>query len=127
MKNTTILLIIGILIIAVGFFVFSGAREQSVTGNVIAGSNSGDAQEIVLSQEGLNYKDVEAEAGKPIKISADSSVKGCLRSVSFNIGGKRYLKYLGSSQDFLELPALDKGIYTFTCSMSMGAGKLGVE
>jgi len=112
-----------VIIIASAFFVFSGLTP-SITGNVIA---EGDAQTVVLSQEGFSYKDATAEAGKPIKISVDSSVQGCLRSVAFNIDGKRYLKYLKSESDALVLPALGKGIYTFSCSMGMGLGKLVVD
>ncbi len=125
MNNTAILFGVIILIVVAGFFVFSnmdttGAGFQDPT-------NSGDAQKVVLSQDGLNYEDVYAEAGKSISISADSSVRGCLRAVAFNIEGKKYVKYLKSSSDILMLPALEKGTYSFSCSMGMGFGKLVIN
>ncbi|MBI2045768.1 hypothetical protein HYT23_06930 [Candidatus Pacearchaeota archaeon] len=120
--------IIGILVLVALFagFVFakSGSTDSApITGNVVAG----EIQKVVLSQADLNYKDSIVQAGKPIAISADGSVKGCLRAPSFNIGGKRYTKYLQSANDVLELPALEKGTYSFSCTMGMGRGKLIVE
>ncbi len=127
MNNAMTGLMVVVLIVASAFFVFSGLTP-SVTGNVIADpSAGGDAQAIGLSQEGFGYIDVRAEAGKPIKISADSSVRGCLRSVAFNIDGKRYSKYLKTESDALVLPALEKGTYAFSCSMGMGRGTLNVN
>ncbi|MSS74119.1 hypothetical protein EXS72_00560 [Candidatus Pacearchaeota archaeon] len=116
------------IIVAVAFFMFSGLTP-SVNGNIVDEDilGNGESQTVVLSQEGLNYKDVSAEAGKPIKLSADSSVKGCLRSVAFNIDGKKYLKYLKSESDALVLPALKTGTYSFSCSMGMGIGTLVVD
>lgn len=129
MKNTTILLAMAVLIVLAGSFIFVGG-DKGITGNVIAQDPQalqGETQRVVLSQEGLNYKDVRVEVGKPIEISADSSVRGCLRSLVFNIGGKRYSKYLKTPQESMTLPALEKGTYTFSCSMGMGYGKLVVE
>jgi len=126
MKNTTVLLLIGILIFVVGGFVFIKAKSVNIEGNegqII----TGEMQQVVLSQDGYNYKDTIAEAGRPLSISADSSVGGCLRSVVFNVKGKKYSKYLKSPQDTLQLPALSKGTYTFSCSMGMGYGKLVVN
>ena len=120
--------IIGILILValVAGFVFAksgNTNSAPITGNVVAG----EMQKVVLSQDDLNYKDANVQAGKPIAISADGSVTGCLRSVVFNLNGKKYSKYLKTTSDTLELPALSKGTYTFSCSMGMGFGKLIVE
>jgi len=125
MSNKIELVGIVVLIAIVGGFVFlSGNKESTpITGNAVAGQ----MQKVVLSQEGFNYKDTIVESGKPISISADSSVGGCLRSVSFNIEGKKYNKYLRTTEDTLELPSLSKGTHTFSCSMGMGFGKLIVE
>ncbi len=115
-----------VLIALVVWFMTSGSSKtesSSITGNVVAG----EIQKVVLSQSGLNYKDTKVQIGKPIAISADNSVTGCLRSVVFNIGGQRYSKSLRTPNDVLELPALSKGTYTFSCSMGMGYGKLIVE
>ena len=129
MKNSTMSLVILVMILVIGGFVFVNGKNVA-TANVISGGGQvvqGQMQQVVLSQDGYNYKDATAQAGKPISLSADSSVGGCLRSVSFNIEGKRYSKYLRTSEDTLELPALPKGTYNFACSMGMGYGKLIVQ
>ena len=130
MKNATILIFIVIMILAVGGFVFANGKNGT-TAKVVSNEGQvivqGQAQNVILSQSGYNYKDAAAEAGKPITISADSSVGGCLRSVVFNFNGKKYSKYLKTTEDTLELPALSKGTYSFSCSMGMGYGKLIVK
>lgn len=123
-NKITIIGILALVAVVVGFVFLSGNTESTpITGNVVAG----EMQKVVLSQDDLNYKDVRVQAGKPITLSADSSVTGCLRSVVFNIEGKKYSKYLRTTSDSVELPALSKGIYSFSCSMGMGFGKLIVE
>ena len=125
MKNTTIMFMIIILILAGGWFVFSGKNKMD--SNAVLDNQQkleGETQKIILSQSEYNYKDINALSGQPIEISADDSVYGCLRSVVFNINGKKYSKYLKTSNDFLELPTLSKGSYTFSCTMGMGFGKL---
>ena len=115
-----------VLILVVGRFIF--AKGNNGNGNVVVNNEqTGEGQKIILSQKDLNYKDAVAETGKPSVISADSSVRGCLRSVVFNVNGKKYSKYLRSPEDTLELPGLSKGTYTFSCSMGMGFGKLIVK
>src|SRR3989338_7579729 len=126
MGNKIILVGIFVLVVlVVGFMYFgSGGTESApITGNVVAG----EVQKVVLSQDDLNYKDIVVQAGKPIVINADSSVTGCLRSPTFNFGGKKYSKNLRTNNDVLELPALEKGTYSFTCSMGMGRGTLIVN
>ena len=126
MKNSIMFFAVAMLVLVVGGFVFVNGKN-SVTANVVFDGGQviqGQMQQVVLSQNGYNYKDVIAQAGKPISLSADNSVRGCLRSVVFSIDGKRYSKYLRTSEDILELPALPKGTYSFSCSMGMGFGKL---
>jgi hypothetical protein len=129
MKNSTVLFVMVLMVIIVGGFVFVNGKNGTTT-NVVSNSEQviqGQMQQVVLSQDGYNYKDATVQAGKPISISADSSVGGCLRSAVFNIDGKKYSKYLRTTEDTLELPALTKGTYPFSCSMGMGFGKLIVE
>ena len=126
MEKSTLYLFGIILLIGIGTYFFLNNGE-TMNGNIIQEVNAGEIQKIVLSQNGYNYKDAVAEAGKPISISADNSVGGCLRSVVFTINGKKYSKYLQSSQDTLKLPALSAGTYSFTCSMGMGFGNLVVQ
>ena len=119
-----------LLVLVLGWFFFLRGGSSTINENVVSGDAQniqGQMQRVVLSQEGFNYKDSIVEAGKPVAISADNSVSGCLRSVVFNIDGKRYAKYLQTPQDTLELPALSKGVHTFSCSMGMGIGKLIVD
>ncbi|MEM3074905.1 MAG: cupredoxin domain-containing protein [Candidatus Pacearchaeota archaeon] len=129
MKNTTIILFIFALVFLIGGFVFLSEKKVVSAGEIVREEEilNGEMQKVVLSQEGLNYKDVYAEPGKPISITADNSVKGCLRAVVFDINGKKYSKILQTSSDILELPSLSQGTYTFSCSMGMGYGKLIVR
>jgi len=129
MKNTTLLLITIIIVLVIGGFVFVNGRNSLVVKDVPRSGETipGNMQRVVLSQNGYNYKDANVQAGKPIALSADNSVGGCLRSVVFNIEGKRYSKYLRTSEDIIELPALSKGTYPFSCTMGMGYGKLIVK
>ena len=129
MKNSMTLAIIGIIVLLVGGFVFVNFGS-GVTGKVIdEGGNTldGQTQKVVLSQDGLNYADLSVKAGQPIELSADSSVRGCLRSVVFNLDGKAYSKYLKTEGDVIKLPALKAGTYPFSCTMGMGFGKLIVN
>lgn len=129
MKNTTILFIIVIMVLVVGGFVFVNGKNGN-TANFVSNNAQvveGQIQQVVLSQDGYNYKDATAQAGKPISLTADGSVKGCLRSVVFSVEGKKYSKYLKTSEDVLELPALSKGTYSYSCIMGMGQGKLIVQ
>ncbi len=129
MKNSAMLAIIGIMILLVGGFVFVNFGS-GVTGKVIDEGQEiipGETQKATLSQNGLNYADLRVKAGQPIELTADSSVGGCLRSVVFRLNGKAYSKYLKTPSDTIQLPALEKGTYTFSCTMGMGFGKLVVE
>ena len=129
MKNTTIIFLITAIVLLVGGFVYANGKNNT-TANVIVDERkiiSGETQKIILSQEGYNYNDVTVVADKPISLSADSSVSGCLRSTVFTINGKKYSKFLKTPEDTLELPALSKGVYNFACSMGMGYGKLIVQ
>ncbi|MBI5803263.1 hypothetical protein HY448_01090 [Candidatus Pacearchaeota archaeon] len=129
MKNTTIFFVVLAMILTIGGFVFLSGKDR-VTSNSVPNAGqfiNGEIQKVVLSKEGFNYKDATAQAGRPIALSADKSVVGCLRSVVVNAEGKRYSKYLQTPEDILELPALSKGTYTFSCTMGMGYGKLNVK
>ncbi|MEK6952595.1 MAG: hypothetical protein AABX29_06280 [Nanoarchaeota archaeon] len=129
MKDTKMLFIIVAIVLIVGGFIFVNGKNGT-TANVISDGGQviqGQMQQVVLSQDGYNYKDTVAQAGKPITLSADGSVGGCLRSVVFNIDGKKYSKYLRAPDDTLELPALSRGTYSFSCAMGMGYGKLIIK
>lgn len=129
-KKSTLYFGMILLVLVVGGFFFLKGGSLDVNGNVVSAGGQvlqGEMQRVVISQDGYNYRDTNVEAGKPIVLSADNSVSGCLRSVVFNIEGQKYSKYLQTPEDTLELPALSKGTYNFACSMGMGLGRLIVN
>jgi hypothetical protein len=127
LNNGFTIFVIVFLVVGAGIFLIKDSNNKGNSVLNDAQEVQGQIQKVVLSQNGYNYKDATVEAGRPIEISADSSVTGCLRSVAFNLEGKRYTKYLQTPEDTLELPALSKGTYTYSCSMGMGYGKLIVK
>jgi len=126
MRNTHLFALTVVLVFLIGMFVLNHSVSSSA-GVSPPAVFAGEAQGVVLSQDGYNYKDAQAKAGKPISLSADSSVGGCLRAVVFDLEGRRYSKYLRTTTDTLDLPALPKGTYSFSCTMGMGFGKLVVK
>ena len=129
MKNTTILLAIAVLVVLAGGFIFTSG-DEGITGNVVAQDPQvlqGETQRVVISQRDLNYypSEIKVKAGKPVEISLDGSVGGCLRA--FTIRDLGVSKYLKSVSDKLVFTPTKKGTYTFSCSMGMGYGKLVVE
>lgn len=127
MKNTTILALIGIIILLVGGFIFLNSEEK-VKDTIDTNSEiEGEIQKVVISEKNLNYypNTIKVKAGQPVSISLDSSVTGCLRA--FTIKDLKILKYLRSPKDTLDFVPEEKGTYTFACSMGMGYGKLIVE
>ena len=127
MKNTTIMLIILIMISLVGGFIFvsSGNSENGTTetGNI----DNGEVQKIILSEKDLNYypNTIKIKSGKLVELSLDGSVKGCLRSLVIKSLG--ISRYLATPSDVLTFTPDKKGTFAFACSMGMGYGKLIVE
>ncbi len=126
MKNTTILFIVAILIVAGGAYLFG--HTGSASANVIEANNAGvEAQKVVISMQNGNYypREIRVKAGQPISVSLDSSVQGCLRS--FTVPDFNVAKVLPTPQDSVTFTPNKKGTYQFRCSMGMGTGKLIVE
>ena len=119
-----------ILIVAViGIFMFvkaGGANNNPATGNVV-NDNSGDVQRITLGVKNYNYypNEITVKAGKPVSITLDSSVQGCLRS--FNIKDLGVRGYSKSPSQTIDFTPTQKGMFAFACSMGMGYGKIIVE
>lgn len=128
MKNTTMLVIIILILVTGGYFVFVKSKTlPSVTGNTISPLQLGEIQKLVLSEKDLNYypEEVKVKANRPVSLSLDEKVKGCLRSITIrDLGVSKYLK---TPQDTVEFTPAKKGTYTIACSMGMGLGKLIVE
>lgn len=142
MKNTTLLIfsIIILFIIGVIFFVKAGNINKNITGNIVGdvivnGENGGEigkvvdgeVQKIVLGMKNFNYypSEIKVKSGIPVSISLEDNVFGCLRALSIRELGVS--KYLRSSSDTLDFLPTKKGVYTISCSMGMGYGKLIVE
>ncbi|MBS3092490.1 cupredoxin domain-containing protein [Candidatus Pacearchaeota archaeon] len=129
MKNTTILILVGILIISGAWFVFGNKNTDNgnnpANGNVVI--NDIDAQKITLSTKNYNYypNTITVKEGKPVEITLDKSVTGCLRS--FNIKDLGVSKTARTPEDKIIFTPTKKGTFTFACSMGMGYGKIIVE
>ena len=127
MKNTTLLALIGVFVLLGGilFFMRDGSAS-ALTGNVI-NQGSGDAQSVTLSEKELNYypNTFTVEAGKPVELTLDNSVKGCLRS--FNIRDLKVSGYSKNPNEKIIFTPTKKGTFTFACSMGMGYGTIIVK
>jgi len=125
------LLGIGIVavVVAAAFFVFS-SFEPSVTGAIIGEPGAvldGEIQKVTLSTKDFNYypSEIAVEADKPVEITLDSSVKGCLRS--FTIRELGVVKYSKDPSQKIVFTPTKKGSFAFACSMGMGYGTIVVE
>ncbi len=126
MKNTAILFSIAAIILLVGGFVFVNGKTQ-VTGNVVAGPTlDGEVQKVTLGTKDYNYwpNEITVKAGKPVELTMDSSVKGCLRSFAIrDLGISGYSK---NPAEKITFTPTQKGAFKFTCSMGMGYGTINV-
>ena len=77
-----IILIIGLA----GYMVFGSKSEASNTGNKKENNAGKEVQEVVLGVKDYNYypNTVTVKSGKPVKITLDKTVTGCLRSFMIN-------------------------------------------
>lgn len=128
MKNTTIFVLIVIILIGVlAFFIFSNMKpkiEGNISGN---GNNSESIQKVVLSMKNYNYypNTIYVKVGQPVSISLDDSVQGCYRTIVISeLGLKKTFKF---SSDTLDFTPKEKGTYEFSCSMRMGIGTIIVN
>ncbi|MEM3113346.1 MAG: cupredoxin domain-containing protein [Candidatus Pacearchaeota archaeon] len=131
MKNTTILVIIGIILVVAGTFIFINS-EPDTNANVIIDKNQkeiiqGELQKVTLGIKDYNYypNTIEVESGKPVEITLDNSVGGCYRS--FVIRDLGINKYSRDPSQKITFTPTKSGTYTFACSMGMGYGKLIVK
>ena len=79
-KSSLYLIGIIILIISAIYFI-SGTDGSSITGNAVANDFRGEMQNIVIGMKNFNYypNTIKVKAGKPVSISLDKTVSGCLR------------------------------------------------
>lgn len=128
MKNTTILAILGVVILLAGAFIFlSGKSPTGNVGNVNSNELEGEVQKVVIGQRDLNYypREIKVKANRPVEITLDNSVQGCLRS--FTIKDFGISEYLPNPDDKVVFTPTKKGKYAFACSMGMGFGTIVVE
>ena len=86
-----------------------------------------DVQKVVLGMKNYNYypSEIKVKSGKPVSLSLDDNVFGCLRAMTIKeLGVSKYLRSVSDTLDFIPT---QKGTYTISCSMGMGFGKLVVE
>lgn len=121
MKNSTVLILIGLLLSGAGIFVFANNKSPQVVGNIVG---SGDVQQITLSEQNLNYypQQITVKAGAPVELTLDSKVQGCLRS--FAIRELGVAGYARTPQEKIKFTVSKPGTYKFSCSMGMGSGTL---
>ncbi|MBS3144720.1 cupredoxin domain-containing protein [Candidatus Woesearchaeota archaeon] len=123
MKNTTIIALIGILVIGGALFLFTG-NDSSQTNTVVG---TGDLQKITLSEKNYNYypQVLKVKAGQPVELTLDSSVSGCYRS--FAIKELGVVQYARTPKDTIQFTLPKPGNYKFSCTMGMGTGTLVAE
>ena len=124
MKNTTILIIIAVIIVSVGAFVFvNGNAKKSVDWE----TKGNGIQEITLSMKDYNYypNTITVKQGDTVRIHLDRSITGCYRA--FTIRDFGIAKNLRTPEDYVEFTANKKGTFGFSCSMGMGRGKIIIE
>ena len=119
---------IGIVVVSIliGFFIMNNGDKKDLSQGAAIGLNEG-AQKVVIGMKDANYypTSINVKAGKPVKISLDGSVKGCLRG--FVIKDLGLSKYLKTAQDSIDVTFPKPGTYPFSCSMGMGTGVFIVE
>lgn len=130
MKNSTLLLSIAVMVIAIGGFVFANAKSISITGNAVLENPkviNEKLQKVVLSMKNFNYYPdiIKVKANQPVEITIDENVRGCLRSFSIRDFGVN--KYARTPEDKIIFTPTKTGTFSFSCSMGMGYGKLIVE
>lgn len=121
-----------ILIVSViGIFMLVNAdgdtKNNSATGNTVNTESNGDVQKITLGTKNYNYypDTITVKAGKPVEITLDKSVYGCLRS--FTIRDLGISGYSRSPDETIDFTPTEKGTFKFSCSMGMGYGTFIVE
>ena len=134
MKNTTILILGFIIIIAIGGFVFANL-ENNQTGNTVnnavsgnvAETNNGNMQKITLSMKNGNYypNTIRAKMGIPVSLTLDKSISGCYRE--FVVPDLGIDEVSSSPSDKIQFTPKEKGTFKFRCGMGMGTGTLIVE
>jgi heme/copper-type cytochrome/quinol oxidase subunit 2 len=106
----------------------SGAAQNTITGAVASGVQSGEVQNVKLSYINGKYQ-IEPnilKVGVPVRMEVDlSTVQGCMQTVTipaFNVQ-----KYVKSGDNTIEFTPTKAGVFNIACSMGMGRNTFTVE
>ncbi len=126
-KNVFYFAGIFILIAIAGLLLLKGGASKNIVTDVSAKTVQGDIQKVVLGTKNYNYypNTIKVQAGKPVSITLDKSVTGCLRS--FAIRDLGVSKYARDPSQTIDFTPTKKGTFRFSCSMGMGYGTIIVE
>jgi len=117
-KKTMFWIISIATVIIIAYFLISG---NSLTGN----ATSDNIQKITLSfKNNYSPNTITVEAGKPVEITLDSSVRGCFRSFNIRELGVSYKS--SNPSDTIKFTPNKKGSFEFACGMRMGTGTINV-
>lgn len=138
MKNTTLLFMIALALVAAGIFLWQEEThgplplpDRVISGGVIqegmVSSSETGAQDLRLSIKDGNYypQVLEVKKGRMVRLTLDSSVKGCFRSLT--IKNLNIFEYSPTPSKRIEFTPDKEGTFVFACSMGMGYGKLVVS
>ncbi len=125
-KNMFYLVSIIVLVVVAGFFLLKDGASKETT-DISANTLPGDVQKVTLSTKNYNYypNTIKVQEGKPVSITLDSSVTGCLRS--FTIKELGVSKYVKTPSETIDFTPTKKGTFRFACTMGMGYGTIIVE
>lgn len=126
MKNTTSLVVIALIVLIGGYFVYINLDSgNSIQNN--GPSTSSEAQKITLSMKNYNYypNTITVNVNQPVEITLDSSVFGCYRA--FTIREFGISEYSATPNDKITFTPTKQGTFQFSCSMGMGIGTIIVK
>lgn len=125
-KNTFLGVIIILLVIGVGFFVFA-QESVGANGNSVFSVKNENAQIVKLHVEGRQYvfEPNSVKKGTPVIIEADiSRMPGCSKSIVMS--GFNIRKVVNENDNFIEFIPNKAGTFNIACSMNMYKGELNV-
>ena len=126
-KNLFYIISIFILIAVAGFLLTKGVANKNTITDIQGDAVQGEVQKVVLGTKDYNYypNTIKVQSGKPVSITLDKSVTGCLRS--FTIKDLGVSKYVKTPSETIDFTPTKKGTFRFACSMGMGYGTIIVE
>ena len=133
MKNKTLLVIAVIVMVLVGFFIYTKTEVvagDGITGNTINDNSNNDnlenVQKVILGMKNYNYfpSVINVKAGLPVEITLDETVRGCLRS--FSVRDLGISEFSQSLNEKIIFTPNKKGSFKFSCVMGMGYGTMNV-